>query len=141
MEPVFQTKFGGSEAPESEQGNCYAACLASIFEVGLEDVPDFTGTIMGGGWFFVLQKWLKARNLSLLILDVGTKFIDLPAGYSIASVKSHTLANPDDGHVVVLHNGQLVHDPQPKNAGMSWDEYEVTGYEVFTCVDPSLTSV
>ncbi|KKL57760.1 hypothetical protein LCGC14_2232170, partial [marine sediment metagenome] len=35
-----------------------SACLASIFEVGLDDVPDFAGTIANGQWFEMAQAWL-----------------------------------------------------------------------------------
>jgi len=135
MRRVMQTKFGGADAPEAEQGNCMAACLASIFECSLEDVPDFAGSIVGGGWFFHLQKWLAERNLSLLMLPA--KPIDVPAGYAMAAVKSMTLANPDDGHMVVVNNGTLAHDPNPKNTGKSPDAYEVMEYWAFTCRDPA----
>src|SRR3990167_3048324 len=135
VKPVMQTKFGGSDAPESEQGNCIAACLASIFECSLEDVPDFTGSIVAGGWFFHLQKWLAECNLSLLMLPA--KPIDVPAGYAMAAVKSLTLPNPDDGHMVVVNNGMLAHDPNPKNTGKSPDDYEVMEYWAFTCRDPA----
>jgi len=132
---VMQTKFGGSDAPEAEQGNCMAACLASIFECSLDDVPDFAGSIMSGGWFFKAQKWLAERNLSLLMLPA--KPIDVPAGYAMAAVKSPTLPNPDDGHMVVVKGGKLAHDPNPANADRKVSDYEVTEYWAFTCRDPA----
>ena len=135
MKPVFQTKFGGADAPASEQGNCMAACLATIFECALDDVPDFTGSITSGGWFFQLQRWLKQRNLSILMLLA--KPCDVPAGYAMCAVKSFTLPSPDDGHMVVVRNGLLVHDPNPRNQGRPWEDYEVTEYWAFTCVDPA----
>jgi hypothetical protein len=58
MKPIYQTRFGGSEAPGEEQGNCFAACLASVFECALEDVPDFAGTIVDGRWFGIITEWL-----------------------------------------------------------------------------------
>lgn len=39
MKPVMQTKRGGSGAPPEERGDCLAACLASLLEVPIEDVP------------------------------------------------------------------------------------------------------
>ena len=135
MKPVFQTRFGGADSPEGEQGDCMAACLASIFELRLGEVPDFTGSIVSGGWFFHLQKWLKARNLSILMLPA--KPVDIPAGYAMAAVLSHTLANPEDGHMVVVNNGKLAHDPNPNNNGKHQDDYTITGYWAFTCVDPA----
>lgn len=35
MEPVFQTMHG------EKHGNCFAACIASLLEIPLEDVPQF----------------------------------------------------------------------------------------------------
>lgn len=34
MKPAMQTKFGEYE------GDCFAACIASLFELPIEDVPD-----------------------------------------------------------------------------------------------------
>ena len=135
MKPVYQTRFGGSDAPEAEQGDCMAACLASIFEVTLDDVPDFTGTINGGDWFFELQKWLKAKNLSLLMLPA--KPLDVPAGYAMAAVLSKTLAKPEDGHMIVVKNGLPIHDPNPRVTKNQLDEYTITEYWAFTVMDPS----
>ena len=139
MRPIYQTKFGGSDKPEAEQGDCMRACIASIFEIGLEDAPDFAGSINGGGWFFRLQQWLHQRNLSLLMLPA--KPFDVPAGYCMAAVKSLILPNPDDGHMVVLKDGLLAHDPNLANAGRMPDEYVVTEYWAFTCLDPSTVSL
>jgi len=134
MKPVYQTRFGGSDAPEEEQGNCMEACLASIFECTLGDVPDFAGNITGAGRFLQLQRWLAERNLSLLMLPA--KPVDAPAGYSMVAVKSKTLPNPDDGHMVVAKNGLLVHDPNPNSKGPL--DHEIEAYWAFTVKDPSL---
>ena len=135
MKPVPQTLFGGSDAPENEQGNCMAACLASIFDVGLEDVPNFAGSIVSGGWFVTLQDWLRARNLSILMLPASP--LDVPAGYAMAAVLSKTLSKPEDGHMVVVRNGLLVHDPNPNSAATRLDAYVVTEYWAFTVIDPA----
>lgn len=112
MKPVFMTKFGGSEAPNEEQGNCMAACLASMFEIDIEDVPDFGGTITNGKWYVILSAWLAKRNLELSFYPAkGT--VSPMQGYYMLAVKSTTLKNPDDGHMVVAKNGQVVHDPNP----------------------------
>ncbi len=137
MKPVFQTKFGGADAPEEDQGNCMAACLASIFEVGLDGVPDFIGQIESGKWWFTLSEWLKARNLAILMIK--TPAFDVPAGFAMAGVDSETLLDDrggKDGHMVVVNGGQLAHDPNP-NAKRGPDDYQVKEYWAFTCVDSS----
>ena len=137
MIPVFQTKFGGEDASEEDQGNCMAACLASIFEVGLDDVPDFTGSIMSGGWYFYLERWLKNRNLSVLMLPGKPQHV--PAGYAMACVNSETLPAPIE-HMVVVLNGWLAHDPNP-NAKRKPDDYDVKEYWAFTVMDASIPFV
>ncbi|KKL89465.1 hypothetical protein LCGC14_1914430 [marine sediment metagenome] len=133
MKSVYQTRFGGSDAPEIEQGNCMAACLASLFEVGFEDVPDFAGEIVGSGWYFTLQDWLRARNLYMLLLTAPAS--EAPRGWCMAGVDSETLPNPDDGHMVVLFNGEVIHDPNPR-AKRGRDDYVIKDYWVFTVLDP-----
>ena len=133
MIPVFQTKFGGSDEPEEDQGDCMRACLASIFEIPLVEAPDFAGRIRGGGWFFQLQKWLGERNLAVLMLPSPAK--DVPLGYAMAAVESETL-KPGDGHMIVVSSGQLAHDPNP-NAKRHPDEYDVKEYWAFTVRDSS----
>lgn len=112
MKPVYQTRFGGSSAPEGEQGNCMQAALASIFEVLLEDAPDFTGEIVNGSWYMHLDEWLATRNLELIVMPAGTGISPVQAHY-IQCVKSTTLA-AGDGHIVVALNGKVVHDPNPR---------------------------
>lgn len=41
MKPVDQTLFGSFSAPRNERGNCYPACIASILEIKIDDVPHF----------------------------------------------------------------------------------------------------
>ncbi len=45
MKPVFQTRFG-------RDGNCYAACLASILEIDLDDAI----RLMNAGYSIVSQR-------------------------------------------------------------------------------------
>ncbi len=110
MIPVYQTKFGGSEAPEEDQGNCMAACLASIFELFLEDVPDFAGEITNGQWYVHLQRWLATMNLMMVTIPID-RIPAIEADFMV-SCKSTTLPNPDDGHMVVASNGRVVHNPR-----------------------------
>lgn len=112
MKPVYQTRFGGPNDPEHEQGNCMQAALASIFEVRLDDAPDFTGEIVSGKWFLRLEAWLAVRNLELVIVGQGAHFIPPVEGHYIQCLESTTLG-PGEGHTVVAENGQVVHDPNP----------------------------
>ncbi len=127
------SKFGGSEAPEEEQGNCMAACLASLFELELSEVPDFAGKIVNGKWYVILNVWLAKRNLELSFYPAkGT--VPPMQGYYMLAVKSTTLKNPDDGHMVIAQNGQVVHDPNPNAKAVG----EKEDLWLFTPIDISL---
>lgn len=109
MKPVYQTRFGGADAPEEQQGNCMQAALASAFELELDEAPDFTGHIVNGKWYEILQSWLAERNMVLIPMGVGGGH---PPGIHLMACKSTTLPNPDDGHVVVIQDGNVIHNPR-----------------------------
>lgn len=56
MKPVEQTKLTYPD------GNCFAACVATLLELPLEAVPDFKGD----GWYDAWLEWLKLRNLTFI---------------------------------------------------------------------------
>ena len=103
MKPVFQTKFG---VPE---GNCFAACLASVFEIELDEVPDFG---IADDWYIKFSDWMKVR------FDIRPLELHIPAmsrqnwkpnGYHLISgVGSRGIY-----HSVVGLDGVAVHDPFP----------------------------
>jgi hypothetical protein len=68
VKPVDQTTFG---APG---GNCFSACVASLLEIPLSEVPYF----MGDGpieqeydWFNPFLAWLRERGWWAIPLPVG----------------------------------------------------------------------
>jgi len=133
MIPVYQTKFGGSDAPEEEQGNCLAASLASIFELKLEEVPDFTGEINDGRWFIHLSDWLMRRNLYIVELTTNSEIL----GYHLIVADSMNLSNADDKHMLVGYNGKPVHNPR-ENSLHALSEYKLRNFWIFVPFDPSI---
>jgi hypothetical protein len=126
MTPVFQTRFG-------KDGNCWAACLASIFDVTLEEVDHCACN--HADWFEQTRKWLAARGL----FDLQVQF------YELEGRKHFPFVAPPDGtlcvlsgkttrglfHVVVAKisviplpgdndrgniNFEVVHDPYPRGS-------------------------
>ena len=59
MMPVYQTVL------EPPHGNCLQACIASLFELPLEDVPNFMA--YGSGWRTKYRKFLKTFGLKSLL--------------------------------------------------------------------------
>ena len=97
MKPVTQTRIGND-------GNCLAACMASILEIPLYQVPEFTED----GWLEELNDFLANHNLQYKRRPVeGTR----PVGWSTIERIS-----PRGGlHACVARDGKLVHDPHPQD--------------------------
>ena len=113
MIKVYQTKFGGFNASDEEKGNCFQAALASILELPLEVCPH-SWDYPGDTWYEETNKWLKQYGLVMTGYDVtdNNHLLLPPLGYHLIDVKSTTLHN-GELHVVVGHNGEVVHDPNP----------------------------
>ncbi len=124
MKPVLQNRV----APK--KGNCASACIASIFELPLEQVFDGEPEeiVHNNGWFDGLREWLLVRNL----MWMPTKMA--PYGYSVAVGSSPRLEGIP--HACVALDGNLVHDPHPDGTFFGGKEpYE---FWVFYLVDASI---
>jgi hypothetical protein len=131
MKPVTQTRTG------VPAGNCTEACIASILEVGLEEVPDLYDAASGRAHvperWQVLCDWLRSRGY----LWAWGKFAprSLPTTFEAAWGESgpddwllhlhwggyHLLGGPNpDGlpHCVVARGGEVVWDPNPSRRGI-----------------------
>jgi hypothetical protein len=102
---VFQTKFGKPE------GNCHAACLASIFEIELDSIPSFG---RDSYWFDRFVEWCQ-YEFDLTPIDIEIEHLKSatwwkPLGFCIINGPS---VNGDFWHSVVGWNGEIVHDPYP----------------------------
>lgn len=123
MKPVYQTTFGEGA------GNCFQAALASIFELPLEEVPNFCCVADPSDWYSAANEWLgKKYGLWLLLVGKwdGAAQPPTPRGYHLISGRS-----PRRGvrHSVVGLNGQMVHDPHPSGDGLAIEDT----YDLFVC--------
>ena len=107
MIPVVQSRMG------KRNGTCFRAALASILELGEQDVPDFGGDDPDEAVYWGrVDSWLAGRGLRYKQVPI-IKGAAPPLGW-------HTIEglSPRGGnHAVVGYNGQFVHDPHP-----SWDD-------------------
>ena len=116
MNKVFQTRFGGHYAPLENQGNCFQACVATVLQMPLEEAYDCTGIQEEEHWFDDFNKWLSQYNLGCIFVEHSAeKPISGSAfkGIQIAECMRKTLYH-GERHVVVIQDGQLLHDPHPK---------------------------
>lgn len=113
MIPVFQTRFGGIDAPYDEQGNCLAACIASILHCRIEDVDAHPKD--NAPWLSAFQNKLRPLNYQLIILQPECAKALLSDTYYIASGLS---PRGNWHHSVVYQNEKLMHDPVPDGVGL-----------------------
>ena len=118
MKPVMQTTTG-------PRGNCMSACLASIFEVPIEAVPNFYELAGDGAgpWWQAVRDWLKPRGFGVITLtfeDAALWDSLCLDGYHIVSGKSPRIEG--SFHATVWHAGSMVHDPHPAQTGIAAPE-------------------
>ena len=131
--PVDQTIF------DNKKGNCFAACVASILEVPLVDVPNFCA--LKGDWYSPTQDWLVANHgMSLVNLKVENwaggenwaEIFDYLRGcYCILNGKS---PRGEWEHSVIVRNGEIVHDPHPSKDGLA--DYDYRSVDVLVVTTP-----
>lgn len=118
MQKVYQTKFHG----ETTRGNCLAACLASLFDVSISDLPKFED--MGQEeWINAMLQWVNGRGYDLEVYrsnpggELARGMHYMAIGFSQRGVR----------HSVIYRDGFMVHDPHPEGGGL----VKVDSYWVF----------
>jgi hypothetical protein len=150
VKPVTQTRTGNDpNAP----GNCFSACVASILECALADLPDEARIVTelkkefgakwdgwpdrfkwGKSWERLWTETQKAcLTRGLFMLEISGPFAcELPGAWCIISAQSPR-GLP---HAVVGRGLEVVHDPHPEGGGVA--ERDRT-YIFFVAVDPHLS--
>lgn len=111
-------------------GNCLAACVASLFGLPLDEVPNFNdweNDPAKGGWWNYLCVWSAHRGLLPVYFHVSH-----PGGVAkqewyhwvkdavvIAGGPSPRHPEPRFAHAVLYKDGNLIWDPHPDNTGIS----------------------
>lgn len=113
MKPVDQTTFG------FPGGNCFSACIASILEIPLEDVPYFMGdTLDDDQWFERLSEWLRPWGLYAVCFKLSDDGW-VPEGIHVLSGQSPRKPDePMSFHSVVAQGTKILHDPHGTRAGL-----------------------
>lgn len=128
MIPVFQDKFAADPKnldPETT-GNCFQACVASVLELPIDDVPHFV--VEPGNWFSNFERWARRRGYWIAMVS-GSEAIAAFAGYAIVN----GLSPRDTQHSVVYNGEELAHDPNPVGGGLA----KVESWYYFVPLDPA----
>lgn len=110
MKKRDQTSF---HDPPDELGNCFRACVASLLEVKVDELPRFEKWMFENpkAWERIFSSWLDNSRFSLELR------------WSSNPLSCHTIAfgpspRSDDNHCVVSKDGDIVHDPHPSRDGL-----------------------
>lgn len=131
MKPVMQTALG-------LDGNCFAACLASLFDLGIDDLPNFVAQQRerdGSDWAVPVREWLRARGFGIVMIGLNgdESVLRELGGFYIVSGQSV----PGVWHATLWSGGRLVHDPHPSQCGIRSPEV----VDLLYPLDPSALSL
>jgi len=120
-------------------GNCFSTCIASLFDLKIEDVPNFCAH---DDWWKKLQDWLRPQNLAFIELPTN-KGVMPPLPILQDGMLCLAVGTGPRGclHAVIIkyktdgvkHWFDLEHDPHPSDAGIFTTDF--IGW--FIVVDPS----
>lgn len=110
MKPVKQDRLWSDEGIGN--GNCLAACYASLLEMPLWMVPPFDQMFGRNDWSHRLDEWLARLGYERAWLE-GHQIDKLPEFY-IATGRSARGVR----HAVIYSHGKLAHDPHFSGTGI-----------------------
>lgn len=118
MKPVDQILF----CENGDRGDCQRACIASLLELDIADVPHFNEEDDAVLFHKSLNRFL--RNYGLIHIETS------PVNFSQVALKEHAPCyhmiygeSPRGNyHAVVALDGVIVHDPHPSRLGLVEDK-------------------
>jgi hypothetical protein len=101
-------------------GDCFRACVASLFDLPTADVPHFVADPRGAHvWFWALNEWLDTKGMQAVIYDGFPCFVPNGGFLAIGSGKS---PRGTFSHACIFRVDygppELIHDPHPSRAGL-----------------------
>ncbi len=126
MRRVYQTRFAGPNVPPEDQGNCFAACFASILEVDLADVDFLFPADPDSDWTMPYVEYADGMGLQMYLLNASAvaRLDEAHLGRSLAPAGLSIATGPSDIpgvlHSVVAMDGLTEHNPMPKKLDVPW---------------------
>jgi len=130
MKPQHQKVY------DDRKGDCFRACVASLFEFPIEAMPNFWEKTRDPDEFFCfVNDWLCERFGYACILLEGRNDIEsiLRGLFCVAIGRPSGIHKDDVEHAVVWKDGQIIHDPNPYGGGLKG---KPIAYAVFVPVHP-----
>lgn len=107
MKKVYQTILAGGDGFR-KRGNCTEACIASLLNVELHEVPILEN--FGNKWRDAVKLFFKSKELVLEFDSLGpNNEYFIVEGYTERDTKHCCIYDRED---------QLIHDPHPNNTGL-----------------------
>lgn len=134
MKRVFQSRI------EKKHGTCMQATIASLFEMFIDDVPNFIEIpVEDKNWFHVMGDMYEARGYELCCfshmsdIEFTKRVLEVDKGingYWAAIVESVNLG-PECTHSVIIDKDMnVVHDPNPNNYGHIYKPEDILAIDV-----------
>lgn len=109
MIKVIQTKYG-------VEGNCFAACIASLFEIEIDNIPFLTDYKDWGEYLNALNNFLRDKFEVILLygeFEIWQEYL------KDNFMESHYIVSGDSNkegleHAVIFKNGELNHNPNDR---------------------------
>ena len=101
--PVMQTTF-------NDEGNCLSACIASLYDVPIDDIPMFADN--ESQWVFAMSDWFKKRfgkYVTIIRLDDIRSRNLFQNSYMIACID--TINPKAKRHAVIVKGDHIIFDP------------------------------
>jgi hypothetical protein len=143
MKPVDQTRCNCGDSLTEAPGNCWAACIASILEIPLSELPDeadyWTPGQPQSKSYIPYEKatfaWLLQRGLILVEVKMPDVYFRGDEWEPYCILAGPSPRNPLVSHAVVGRGAKIVHDPHPSRDGLLTVDGEPWWYEFLVPVD------
>lgn len=115
-----------------KEGNCFSACLASLLEIKIEDVP----YLNEDNWIVNTNKFLM-ENYNSYYMEFDVLPSNCPfklKGYHIINgLSPRSEGFPRLYHAVIGKDGKMVFDPHPSKDGLQ----NINGYGILIPMNPA----
>jgi hypothetical protein len=108
--------FDAAGRQTDEGGDCFAACLASMLEVAIEDFPNFLAGEREGDWYLRWQRWLYDEYRAELLYRES----DWPDPRTQLAWWAGEVMLGKTPHSVVFYRDEFRWDPAPEPHKRVW---------------------